>query len=79
MKTEIVNNSELNKFFVGLGWNPVEETEKVFVDEEGRRVSYKYLEDHFGEATEENASKFFAMRKAAEPAEIAEHLYLENI
>jgi hypothetical protein len=79
MKTEIVNNSELNKFFVKIGWEPVAETEKCFVDEDGRRVSYQYLEDHYGEATEENAAKHFAMRKAEEPAEEAEHLYLENI
>ena len=79
MKTEIINNSELNKFFVSLGWEPVAETEKVFVDEEGRQVSYKFLEDHYGEATEENAAKHFAMRKAEEPSEEAEHLYLENI
>lgn len=41
MKTEIVNNSELNKFFVNIGWEPVAETEKWPAEE----AEHLYLEN----------------------------------
>lgn len=77
IKTEIRENSAFEAF-TAWGWK-TEKNEKVFVDEEGHEVSYKYIADHYGEATEENAEKFFAERKAAEPAEEAEHLEAECV
>ena len=32
---------------------------KVFVNDDGREVDYDYIERKYGEATEENAQKFF--------------------
>ena len=77
IKTEIRENPAFETF-TAWGWE-TEKTEKMFVDEEGREVSYKFIADHYGEATEENAAKFFAERKAAEPAEEAEHLEAECV
>lgn len=77
IKTEIRENPAF-EVFTAWDWE-TEKTEKVFVDEEGREVSYKFIADHYGEATEENAAKFFAERKAAEPAEEAEHLEAECV
>lgn len=77
IKTEIRENPAFEAFSA-WGWE-TEKTEKVFVDEEGREVSYKYIADHYGAATEDNAAKFFAERKAAEPAEEAELLDAECV
>jgi hypothetical protein len=75
IKTEIRENPAFEAFSA-WGWE-TEKTEKVFVDDEGREVSYKYIADNYGAATEDNAAKFFEERKAAEPAEEAEHLDAE--
>lgn len=77
IKTEIRENPAFEAFSA-WGWE-TEKTEKVFVDDEGREVSYKYIADHYGAATEDNAAKFFAERKAAEPAEEAELLDAECV
>lgn len=78
IKTEIRENPAFEAF-TAWGWETEKTEKKVFVDEEGREVSYKFIADHYGEATEENAAKFFAERKAAEPAEEAEHLEAECV
>lgn len=72
IKTEIRENPAFEAF-TAWGWE-TQKNEKVFVDEEGREVSYKYIADHYGAATEENAAKYFAARKVAEPIEEAEQL-----
>jgi hypothetical protein len=77
IKTEIRENPAFEAFSA-WGWE-TEKTEKIFVDDEGREVSYKCIADNYGAATEDNAAKFFAERKAAEPAEEAEHLYAECV
>lgn len=77
IKSEIRENTAF-ELFSSWGWE-TEKTEKVFVDDEGREVGYDYIAYHYGAATEDNAAKYFAERKAAEPAEEAEQLDAECV
>lgn len=78
IKTETRNNAAYD-LAKTCGWPLPEKTYEVFVNEDGHEVDCKYIALHYGEATEENAAKYFAESQAAREAEEEELLEAECV
>lgn len=59
MITTETRNNPAYDLCLAWGWTLPEKTYKVFVNEDGQEVDCDYIARHYGEATEENAQKYF--------------------